>query len=261
MPTSKPQVKPSSRVFDHYTPAHSRRVRARRHGRPGAAEVPASAAGANGCALCCRAYSARTWRRCRSPRVTGLLGGLGPSRVSRDTQDVPGPGLDLHHEQHVHAPQQHGVDVQEVTGKDAGGLSGQGLPPDRPLPTRYPSPSSSPWMRRYTSVGSAAPVAPPARAPRPGPADVPARSGRSNSSRPCSDARLAGFPGSRSGAAAGARAAASPRRRSQHGQPSPASGARPDVAGPQLHAGGPRSPCPWRRHCAPAAPASRRPGP
>ena len=41
------------------------------------------------------------------------------------------PGLDLHHEQHVQAPQQHGIDVQEVAGQDAGRLGGQELPPGR----------------------------------------------------------------------------------------------------------------------------------
>jgi hypothetical protein len=41
------------------------------------------------------------------------------------------PGLDFHHEQHVHALEQHGIDVQEVAGQDAGCLSGQELPPSR----------------------------------------------------------------------------------------------------------------------------------
>jgi hypothetical protein len=48
-----------------------------------------------------------------------------------DAQDVRGPGLDLQHEQHVQALEQHGVDVQEITGKDAGCLGYQELPPGR----------------------------------------------------------------------------------------------------------------------------------
>jgi hypothetical protein len=35
--------------------------------------------------------------------VAGLLGCPGPGRMSGDPQDVHRPGLDLHHEQHVHA--------------------------------------------------------------------------------------------------------------------------------------------------------------
>jgi hypothetical protein len=42
--------------------------------------------------------------------VPGLLDGPGPSRMSRNTQDVHGPGLELHHEQDIKALQQHGVD-------------------------------------------------------------------------------------------------------------------------------------------------------
>jgi hypothetical protein len=41
-----------------------------------------------------------------------------------DAQDVYGPGLDLHHEQDVHAPEQHGAGVQEVTRQEAGRLGG-----------------------------------------------------------------------------------------------------------------------------------------
>jgi hypothetical protein len=43
-------------------------------------------------------------------------------------QDVHGPGLDVHHEQDIKALEQHGVDVQEVTGKDARCLNGEELP-------------------------------------------------------------------------------------------------------------------------------------
>jgi len=53
-----------------------------------------------------------------------------------DAQDVYGPGLDLHHEQDVHAPEQHGAGVQEVTRQEAGRLGGQELPPGRRRPAR-----------------------------------------------------------------------------------------------------------------------------
>jgi hypothetical protein len=105
-------------------------------------------------------------------QVAGLLGGPGPDRVRGDAEDVHGPGLELQREQHIQALQQHSIDVQEVTGQYAGCLSGQELPPGRrrpprrgpslaaarirrivPSPTRYPRPSSSPWMRRYPQRG------------------------------------------------------------------------------------------------------------
>ena len=67
------------------------------------------------------------------------------------------PGLDLHHEQHVHARQQHGVDMQEIAGQDAAclvarncrqvGDARRGAVP-RPAPARIrwmvPSPPGSP---------------------------------------------------------------------------------------------------------------------
>ena len=56
--------------------------------------------------------------------VAGLLGGPGPGRMGGDAQDVHRPGLDLHHEQDVHALEQHRVHVKEVTGKDARRLVG-----------------------------------------------------------------------------------------------------------------------------------------
>jgi Family of unknown function (DUF6262) len=45
------------------------------------------------------------------------------------------------------------------------------------------------------------------------------------------------------------------------GQPSPAAAGQPDAAAPPPHAAAPGSPRPWRRRFAPAAPASRTPGP
>jgi len=98
--------------------------------------------------------------------VAGLLGGPGSGWMSRDAHDMHGPGLDLHYEQHVHAPQ-HGIDMQEVTRQDAGCLGcrncrhvggarrGEGPSPAAarirrtvPSATRYPKPANSPWMRR-----------------------------------------------------------------------------------------------------------------
>jgi hypothetical protein len=69
-------------------------------------------------------------------KIACLLGGPGASQMSRDAHDMDGAGLDLHHEQHVHAPQQHGVHVQEVTSHDPGRLGGQELPPRRRCPPR-----------------------------------------------------------------------------------------------------------------------------
>jgi hypothetical protein len=54
-----------------------------------------------------------------------------PGGVSGDAQDVYPPGLDLHHEERVQAPEEHGVDVEEVEGQDPGLLRGQELPPGR----------------------------------------------------------------------------------------------------------------------------------
>ena len=45
--------------------------------------------------------------------------------MSRDAQDVHGPGLELHGEQHIRALDKLGADVQEVTGQDARCLGGQ----------------------------------------------------------------------------------------------------------------------------------------
>jgi hypothetical protein len=46
-----------------------------------------------------------------------------------EAQDVHGAPLDLCHEQHVQAMEQHGIDMQNVAGKDAGCLRSQKLPP------------------------------------------------------------------------------------------------------------------------------------
>jgi hypothetical protein len=52
-------------------------------------------------------------------QVPGLLRGSLPYRMRGDAQDVHGPGLDLQHDQHVQALQQHRVHVQEITRQDA----------------------------------------------------------------------------------------------------------------------------------------------
>jgi hypothetical protein len=67
-------------------------------------------------------------------QVTGLLGSPRPSGVAGDAQDVHPAGLDLHHEEHVQAPEEHGVNVQEVACQDPGCLGGQELPPGRRRP-------------------------------------------------------------------------------------------------------------------------------
>jgi hypothetical protein len=116
----------------------------------------------------------------------------------------------------VHTPQQqHGIDLQEVAGKDAVCLAVQELPPGRrvpprrgpesgggqdpadrlPSPTRYPGRAAHPGYVGTPSAGSPAPAAPPAPAPRSGPAAVPACSGTSTSSRPGAGARPAGSRG------------------------------------------------------------------
>ncbi len=64
-------------------------------------------------------------------QVTGLLGGPRPGGVGRDAQDVHAAGLDLHHKQDVQAPEEHGVNVQEIACQDPGCLGGQDLPPCR----------------------------------------------------------------------------------------------------------------------------------
>ena len=64
-------------------------------------------------------------------KVTGLLGSPGTSRMGGHAQDVHGTGLDLHHEQDVKTLEHHGIDIQEITGKDAGRLGFEELAPCR----------------------------------------------------------------------------------------------------------------------------------
>ncbi len=64
-------------------------------------------------------------------QVTGLLSGPCPGGMGGDAQDVHPPGLDLHYEKDVQAPEEHGVNVQEVARQDSGCLGGEELPPGR----------------------------------------------------------------------------------------------------------------------------------
>jgi hypothetical protein len=76
-------------------------------------------------------------------KVPGLLDGPDPGRMRSDAQDVHGPGLDLHHEQHRQALEEDRVYVHEVIGKDAGCLGCQELSPGgRRPPWRGTEPGS-----------------------------------------------------------------------------------------------------------------------
>ncbi len=199
-------------------------------------------------------------------QVAGSLGGPGPARMSCHADDVHGPGLDLHHEQDIKAMRQHGAGVQEVTGQDAGCLGGRELPPRRRRPPRRGTkpgggqdPADRPLPRPVSQaeqLALVAPVTPAGVLPR---QLLHERTHLGWDRRPSRRARVGPFL-LRSGAAGGVLAAAVPRRRSRHGQPSPASGARPAAARPRPHAGAPGSPPPSRRHSVPGAPASRTPG-
>jgi hypothetical protein len=91
--------------------------------------------------------------------------------VGGDAQDVHAAGPDLHHEQDVQAPEEHGVDVQEIARQDSGCLGGQELPPSRGCPPgcgREPGRGQDPADRsRADAVPQAeefaldAPVSPP----------------------------------------------------------------------------------------------------
>ncbi len=109
-------------------------------------------------------------------------------------------------------------------------------------------------------AGSAWPAAGPAHGSPPGPAGARCYWDRSTCSSPCAGATRAAWRVSRSGAAAGAWAAAARARLPPHGRPSPVSGGRPGGAGLRPRAAVPRSPRPWRRRCGRAAPPSRTTG-
>jgi hypothetical protein len=133
--------------------------------------------------------------------IACLLGGPGPSRMSRNARDVHGPGLDLHHERHTRAgaarylhagshrpgcrmPGQSETAARSATpaaarDRDRRRPGSGGSSPPRPGALDR---SARPGCAGSPSAGSAAPAAPPAHAPRPGLAAVPARSDKSISS-------------------------------------------------------------------------------
>ena len=106
--------------------------------------------------------------------VAGLLGGPGPVGLRGHAEDVQVAVADLEREQDVEPPQRYrAVDVEEVDGQHGGGLGAQELPPAGvgvpdgaggmrwrwrirrivEAPTRWPSLSSSPWIRMYPQRG------------------------------------------------------------------------------------------------------------
>ena len=89
-----------------------------------------------------------------------------------DPGEVYAAAVVLDHHEHVEAAQEDGVDVGEVDREDRLGLGGEELSPGRSGPARagsmpaafkifhtvdaairWPSPTSSPWMRRYPHLG------------------------------------------------------------------------------------------------------------
>jgi hypothetical protein len=64
-------------------------------------------------------------------QIACLLRGPRPRGVRGDAQDVHAAGLDLHREQDVQAPEEHGVYMQEIARQDPGRLGGQELSPLR----------------------------------------------------------------------------------------------------------------------------------
>ena len=68
-------------------------------------------------------------------QVPGLLGDPGSRWVGRDTHDADGPAGVFDEEQDVDPLAEHGVDVEQVTGKDPVGLRSQKLAPVRPGPS------------------------------------------------------------------------------------------------------------------------------
>ena len=100
-------------------------------------------------------------------QVAGLLGDPGPGGVSGDPGEVYAAAAVLDHDEHVQAAEQDGVDVGEVDRKDRVACAarncrqvgldrrGAGSMPavvrifqTVEAATRWPSPTSSPWLRR-----------------------------------------------------------------------------------------------------------------
>jgi hypothetical protein len=92
--------------------------------------------------------------------------------VGGDPGEVHAAAVVLDHDQDVEPAEEDGVDVGEVDGEDRVGLRGEELCPGRSGPqwgridagafkivqtveavTQWPSPTSSPWIRRYPHVG------------------------------------------------------------------------------------------------------------
>jgi hypothetical protein len=63
-------------------------------------------------------------------QVAGLLGSPRTIRRGSRTQDVHPPGSHLHDEQHIEASEEDRVDMEEIAGQQAIGLSAQ----ERPVP-------------------------------------------------------------------------------------------------------------------------------
>jgi hypothetical protein len=101
-------------------------------------------------------------------QIAGLLGYPSPGRAGGDPGEVHATATVLDHHEYVQAAEQDGVDVGEVDRKDRMGLRAarncRQVGPDRlgagsrpavvtirqtvEAATRWPSPRSSPWMRR-----------------------------------------------------------------------------------------------------------------
>jgi hypothetical protein len=71
-------------------------------------------------------------------QVAGLLGHPGAGRMRGDAGQVHAAGTVLDKEQHVQAPQEHGVDVEEICCEDRRDLPGQECPPGLTGSSTYP---------------------------------------------------------------------------------------------------------------------------
>jgi hypothetical protein len=98
-----------------------------------------------------------------------------PGRLRGDPEQPHPPGGELHDEEQIEAAEEHRVDVGEVAGQDRLGLGREELAPRLPGPggagptparrrmshtvegaSRWPSPTSSPWILRYPQPGLSA---------------------------------------------------------------------------------------------------------
>jgi hypothetical protein len=69
-------------------------------------------------------------------QVPGLLGHPGAGRMRGHPDQVDPAGGDLHEEQHVDPPEEHGIDGEEIAGQHRVRLGGQKLRPGRPAAPR-----------------------------------------------------------------------------------------------------------------------------